>query len=33
MDAVAELIFGFIYFGYLAMLSIGAHFIIKENLQ
>jgi hypothetical protein len=30
---MAELIFGLIYFGYLAMLSIGAHFIIKENLQ
>ena len=29
---MAELIFGLIYFGYLAMLSIGAHFIIKENL-
>ena len=29
---MAELVFGFIYFGYLAMLSIGAHFIIKENL-
>ena len=29
---MAELVFGFIYFGYLALLSIGAHFIIKENL-
>jgi len=32
MEAIAELVFGFIYFGYLALLSIGAHFIIKENL-
>ena len=32
MDGIVELIFGFIYFGYLAMLSIGAHFIIKEKL-
>ena len=32
MDIVAELIVGLIYFGYLAMLSIGAHYIIKENL-
>ena len=32
MDAVVELIFGFFYFGWLAMLSIGAHFIIKEKL-
>ncbi len=29
---MAELVFGIIYFGYLAMLSIGAHYIIKENL-
>ena len=29
---MAELVFGIIYFGYLAMLSIGAHFIIKETL-
>ena len=29
---IAELIFGIIYFGYLAMLSIGAHYIIKETL-
>lgn len=30
---MVELIFGLIYFGYLAMISIGTHFIIKENLQ
>ncbi len=29
---MAELVFGIIYFGYLALLSIGAHYIIKENL-
>ena len=29
---IAELIFGIIYFGWLAMLSIGAHYIIKETL-
>ena len=29
---IAELIFGIIYFGWLASLSIGAHYIIKETL-
>ena len=29
---IAELIFGIIYFGWLAMLNIGAHYIIKETL-
>jgi len=32
MDIIVDLVFGFLYFGYLAMLSIGAHFIIKETL-
>lgn len=32
MNVIVDLVFMFIYFGYLAMLSIGAHFIIKENL-
>jgi len=29
---MAELVFGFIYFGYLALLSIGASVIIWEKL-
>ena len=32
MEVFTDLVFMFIYFGYLAMLSIGAHFIIKEKL-
>lgn len=32
MEVFTDLVFMFIYFGYLALLSIGAHFIIKEKL-
>ena len=32
MDIIVDLVFGFIYFGYLALLSIGTSVIIWEKL-
>ena len=32
MELFTDIVFMFIYFGYLAMISIGTHYIIKEKL-